>query len=106
MGSGRAVTHSKAEMSKTGEIIAEKRPTWRELAARPSTPPHIRRCRRCGVRYVLAMGFHRERKGRAGYRSTCKRCRNRLHAEWARSRYVPKTGRRYRTKAEREAQTS
>lgn len=60
----------------------------------------IRRCRACGVRKVLKKGFYRDRTGRGGYRSQCKRCRNRQRAAWARARYVPKTGRRYQTESD------
>ena len=60
--------------------------------------PEIRRCKQCGIRKVLSRGFYRERKGRGGYRRVCKKCRNRGRAAWARARYAPKTGRRYRVK--------
>lgn len=63
--------------------------------------PGVRRCRLCGIRKVLDRGFYRDRKSRGGYRRECKRCRDRAGARWARGRYVPKTGRRHRTKADR-----
>ena len=62
----------------------------------------IRRCKRCGVRKVLDRGFYRDRTCRGGYRQVCKKCRNRERAGWARRRYVTKTGRRYRTRRDRE----
>ena len=86
---------------KKGEIIAENRPTWEAWAPDSHLTPEIRRCRRCGVRKLLARGFYRERKGRGGYRRVCKKCRNLQRAAWARRRYVPKTGRRYRSRADR-----
>lgn len=55
-----------------------------------------KRCRRCGVRKAL-WAFYRERTCRGGRRPECKRC----HAGWRRSRYAPKTGRRYLTRADR-----
>lgn len=93
-------------MGKAGEIIAENgsAPPARVVNSRPAQ--EIRRCRSCGVRKLLALGFHRERKGRAGYRARCKRCRNRERAAWARSRYRPRTGRRYRTQADRARASS
>ena len=60
----------------------------------------VKRCRDCGVRKA-AWAFYREKSCRGGRRPECKRCHNRARARWARSRYVPKTGRRYRTKADR-----
>jgi hypothetical protein len=88
-------------MGRAGEIIAEKGSAPPARVVNPSASQEIRRCRGCGVRKVLALGFHRERKGRGGYRARCKKCRNLQRARWARSRYRPKTGRRYRTKADR-----
>lgn len=88
-------------MGKTGEIIAENDSAPSARVVNPSASTEIRRCTGCGVRKLLALGFHRERKGRGGYRARCKKCRNRQRARWARSRYRPKTGRRYRTKADR-----
>ena len=86
---------------KKGEIIAGFRPTWQELAAESHAFSGIRRCKRCGVRKVLDLGFYRDRTCRGGYRQVCKKCRNRQRAGWARCRYVPKTGRRYRTRSDR-----
>lgn len=88
-------------MGKAGEIIAENGSAPAARVVNPDASQEIRRCKGCGVRKVLALGFHRERRGRAGYRARCKRCRNRQRAEWARARYRPKTGRRYRTQADR-----
>ena len=93
-GGGAAVKGEK------GEIIAENRPAGEARSPDSHTSPGIRRCRRCGNRKVLSRGFYRERKGRGGYRRVCKKCRNRGRAEWARRRYVPKTGRRYGAKAD------
>lgn len=62
----------------------------------------IRRCRDCQVRKVLEIGFYRERTCRGGYRPECKRCSNKARARRARSRYVPKTGRRYVTEGDRK----
>lgn len=103
---GVKVDQVKPESRKKGEIIAENRPTWLVMMDAPSKSPGVRRCRRCGVRYMLTMGFYRNRKGRGGRESVCKRCRNRQRAAWARSLYVPKTGRRYRTKTDRLAEVS
>ena len=38
-----------------------------------------------------------------GRRPECKACSNAYRNRWARARYVPKTGRRYRTRRDREA---
>ena len=84
-----------------GEIIAGFQAGRADLAATSHVSPGIRRCKRCGIRKVLDRGFYRDRTCRGGYRQVCKKCRNRERAEWARSRYVPKTGRRYRTQSER-----
>lgn len=90
--------------SKKGEIIAGNGRTRAVRVVNPHASLDIRRCKGCGVRKVLALGFYRDRTGRGGYRAQCKRCRNRQRARWARSRYTPKTGRRYQTKAERLAE--
>ena len=91
----------KAETGKTGEIIARFSSARPARVVNPSASGEIGRCKSCGVRKVLALGFYRHRTGRGGYRAQCKKCRNRQRAQWARRRYVPKTGRRYRTKADR-----
>lgn len=88
---------------KNGEIIAGNRTNLADLLKGPAAPPAIRRCRSCGVRKVLARGFYRDRTSRGGYRQTCKKCRNRERAKWARENYSPKTGRRYVTKLDRAA---
>jgi hypothetical protein len=88
-------------MGKAGEIIAEKGSAPAARVVNSDASREIRRCTGCGVRKLLSLGFHRERKGRSGYRARCKRCRNRQRARWARSRYRPQTGRRYRTKPDR-----
>lgn len=56
----------------------------------------VKRCRQCGVRKML-WAFYREQSCRGGRRPECKRC----HAAWRRSHYRPKTGRRYKTKADK-----
>lgn len=56
----------------------------------------VKRCRRCGVRKAI-WAFYREKSCRGGRRPECKRC----HAGWRRARYLPKTGQRYVTKADR-----
>jgi hypothetical protein len=106
MGGGGVVVRMKAEMGKAGEIIAETDSAPPARVVNPSASQEIRRCTGCGVRKLLSLGFHRERKGRGGYRARCKRCRNRQRAEWARARYRPQTGRRYRTKADRARASS
>lgn len=95
---------ARAESGKRSEIIAENGSAPPARVVNPHTSGEIRRCKGCGVRKLLALGFHRERKGRLGYRARCKRCRNRQRASWARRRYVPRTGRRYRTQADRLAE--
>jgi hypothetical protein len=45
--------------------------------------------------------FYALRRGLFGRRPECKACHNAYRNGWARRRYVPKTGRRYRTKADR-----
>jgi hypothetical protein len=103
MGAGRVFVTVRAESGKRGEIVAGfgSAPTARVV--NPSASREIRRCKSCGVRKVLSLGFYRDRTSRGGYRARCKKCRNRQRARWARSRYTPKTGRRYRTKADRLA---
>lgn len=54
------------------------------------------------MRKVLDRGFYRDRTSKGGYRQVCKKCRNGERARWARARYVPRTGRRYRTRKDRE----
>lgn len=94
----------RAESGKGGEIIAENDTAPAARVVNSHASHEVRRCRSCGVRKLLALGFHRERKGRSGYRAKCKKCRNRQRARWARARYVPQTGRRYRTKRDRQAE--
>ena len=86
---------------KKGEIIAGFPPTWEGREPGPHVSSGVRRCRRCGIRKVIDRGFYRDRTCRGGYRQVCKKCRNRERAAWARSRYVPKTGHRYRAKGDR-----
>lgn len=57
-------------------------------------------CSKCGRRLPLA-GFYALRRGLLGRRPDCKSCHNGYHNRWARARYVPKTGRRYRTRGDR-----
>ena len=62
----------------------------------------MKTCSKCGRRLPLA-GFYVLRRGLLGRRPDCKSCHNDYHNRWARRRYVPKTGRRYRTRRDREA---
>jgi hypothetical protein len=103
-GAGAVFVGMRPESGKGGEIIAEKGSAPAARVVNASASGEIRRCTGCGVRKVLALGFHRERKGCSGYRARCKRCRNRQRACWARERYVPQTGRRYLTKADRQTE--
>lgn len=59
-------------------------------------------CSKCGRRLPLS-GFYALRRGLQGRRPDCKSCHNDYRARWARRRYVPKTGRRYRTRRDRAA---
>jgi hypothetical protein len=103
MGAGKVFVGMGAGTGKRGEIIAVNGRTQRVRVVNTSASQEIRRCKSCGVRKVLSLGFYRDRTGRGGYRARCKKCRNRQRARWARSRYTPKTGRRYLTKADRLA---
>jgi hypothetical protein len=59
-----------------------------------------KRCGKCGR--VKPVGeFYAAKGGLSGRRPDCKSCSNAYHNEWARRRYVPKTGRRYRTRRDR-----
>jgi hypothetical protein len=61
-----------------------------------------KRCTKCGK--VKPVGeFYAAKGGLLGHRPDCKSCSNSYHNRWARSRYVPKTGRRYLTRRDREA---
>ena len=104
MGAGGVFAVMRAGSGQRGEIIAEKGSAPTARVVNPDSSRELRRCKGCGVRKLLALGFHRERKGRGGFRARCKRCRNRQRARWARSRYIPQTGRRYLTKADRLAE--
>jgi hypothetical protein len=57
-------------------------------------------CSKCG-RWLPLSGFYALRRGLQGRRPECKSCHNAYHNRWARRRYVPKTGRRYRTRRDR-----
>lgn len=57
-------------------------------------------CSKCGRRLPLT-AFYAQARGILGRRPECKSCHNDYHNGWARRRYVPKTGRRYRTKRDR-----
>ena len=61
-----------------------------------------KRCTKCG-KVKPVEGFYAARGGLHGRRPGCKACPNSYHNGWARRRYVPKTGRRYRTRRDREA---
>ena len=89
---------------RSGQIIAEFTAPGPEPGALSLSRDSIRRCSLCLIRKVLGRGFYRDRKSRGGYRRECKKCRNRARARWARLRYRPKTGRRYRTRAGRDAE--
>jgi hypothetical protein len=60
-----------------------------------------KRCTKCG-KCKPAGEFYAAKGGLLGRRPDCKQCSNGYHNRWARARYVPKTGRRYRTRADRE----
>jgi len=64
-----------------------------------------KRCTKCG-KSKPAGEFYAARGGRLGRRPECKSCSNAYRNGWARRRYVPKTGRRYRTKADRDAEAA
>ncbi|HVG30827.1 MAG TPA: hypothetical protein VM864_14050 [Pyrinomonadaceae bacterium] len=78
----------------------ENRETINRFDPAAHVPSEIRRCRVCGVRKLIEVGFYRAKDCRGGRRHECKKCHNRWRAAWARSRYVPKTGRRYVTKSD------
>lgn len=61
----------------------------------------MKECSKCGRRLPLT-GFYAQRRGLFGRRPDCKSCHNSYHSRWARRRYVPKTGRRYVSKTDRE----
>lgn len=61
-----------------------------------------KRCTKCG-KCKPAGEFYAARGGLLGRRPECKSCSNSYRNAWARRRYTPKTGRRYRTKRDREA---
>jgi len=60
-----------------------------------------KRCTKCG-KCKPVEGFYAARGCAAGRRPECKSCSNSYHNRWARRRYVPKIGRRYRTRRDRE----
>ena len=59
-----------------------------------------KRCSKCGRERPLS-GFYAHSRGLLGRRPDCKTCHNAHRSRWARQRYVPKTGRRYVTRADR-----
>ncbi|MET0625742.1 MAG: hypothetical protein ABW250_22595 [Pyrinomonadaceae bacterium] len=59
-----------------------------------------KKCRKCG-KVKPAGEFYAAKGGLLGRRPDCKSCSNSYHNRWARRRYVPKTGRRYRTRGDR-----
>jgi hypothetical protein len=65
----------------------------------------MKRCSKCGRSLPLA-GFYAHSRGIQGRRPDCKTCHNEHRSRWARQRYVPKTGRRYVTRADRAALAS
>ncbi|HEY9285902.1 MAG TPA: hypothetical protein VIP46_20805 [Pyrinomonadaceae bacterium] len=58
-------------------------------------------CSKCGGLKPLSE-FYAHARSPDGRRPECKRCHNRGRAQWARRRYVPRTGRRYVTRSDRE----
>ena len=60
-----------------------------------------KRCTKCG-KCKPAGEFYAAKGGALGRRPECKACSNEYRSRWARRRYVPKTGRRYRTRRDRE----
>jgi len=60
-----------------------------------------KRCTKCG-KVKSVQEFYAAKGGMLGRRPDCKQCSNSYHNRWARRRYVPKTGRRYQTKRDRE----
>jgi hypothetical protein len=69
------------------------------------TEEATKRCSKCGGEKPLAE-FYAAKGGLGGRRPECKRCSNSYRNSWARRRYVPKTGRRYRTRRDREAEAA
>ena len=61
-----------------------------------------RRCTRCGAVKALAE-FYAHKRGAGGRRPDCKAYHNDYHNRGARRRYVPMTGRGYRTRCDRAA---
>lgn len=61
-----------------------------------------KRCSKCG-RVLPLDAFYAQPRGLLGRRPECKSCQNSYRNRWARARYVPKTGRRYLTRADRAA---
>lgn len=59
-----------------------------------------KRCTKCGKCKPVA-DFYAAKGGLLGRRPDCKSCSNSYHNAWARRRYAPKTGRRYRTRRDR-----
>jgi DNA-directed RNA polymerase subunit M/transcription elongation factor TFIIS len=72
------------ELAKSSTNSADRE----DLQLSSHTGHQIRRCSKCGIRKMLERGFYRDSKGRAGYRSECKKCHNRWRAAWARARYT------------------
>ena len=66
------------------------------------TDAGVKRCAKCG-QVKPAGEFYAAKRCAQGRRPECKACSNSYHNGWARRRYVPKTGRRYRTRRDREA---
>jgi hypothetical protein len=85
-----------ARMTGNGEIITRFPDSSKEADTRVLTRKGVRRCRRCGIRKVLEVGFYRESTCREGYRPECKKCRNAYRRDWARKRYQPGRRGRYR----------
>ena len=67
------------------------------------TDAKTKTCSKCS-QVKPAGEFYAAQRCLLGRRPECKRCTNDYHNRWARDRYVPKTGRRYRTRRDRAAE--
>jgi hypothetical protein len=85
--------------------MAEGEAGGEATGAKSSATFGSRRCTKCGVRKAL-WAFYRHRRGKWGRRPDCKRCANRERARQLRAAYVPRTGRRYRTGRDGEAEAA
>lgn len=60
-------------------------------------------CEQRGEPQPLSNFYLHHGKAKDGHRPECKKCTNRLRAAWARTRYGPKTGRRWDVSPEAKA---